>query len=165
MRKLLQSQFGDTIVEVLLAVVVVGLAVTLGYGVASRSLKANRQAQERVEALKVVESQLERLKKRATTDSAATAGGVFQTNSFCLADSGGTNQVISQDAPADNIKDDPLTGYNNDCVDGLYHVNVKRDNTGNDTVQFTVTARWFGIGGVEKEETLVKYRVYPGSAT
>lgn len=163
MRKLSKNQLGDTIVEVLLAVVVVGLAVTLGYGVASRSLKTNRQAQERVEALKVVESQLERLKKRATTDGPTS--GVFQASSFCLADDGGTNQVVGQDAPADNIKDDPLTGYNDSCVDGLYHVNVKRDNTGNGTVQFTVTARWFGIGGVEKEETLIKYRVYPGSTT
>lgn len=160
MRKKYLGQRGDTIVEVLLAVVVVGLAVTLGYGVASRSLKANRQAQERVEALKVVESQVERLKKRATTDTAGT--GIFTTNSFCLADSGGTNTIVAQDAPAANINDDPLTGYDSNCVNGLYHVSVQRDNTGNDTIQYTVTARWFGIGGVEKEETQVKYRVYPG---
>lgn len=156
------NQVGDTIVEVLLAVVVVGLAIGLGYGVASRSLKANRQAQERGEALKKVEGQLERLKKRAVTD--VTGSGVFRSNSYCLATVGQSeNEPVNLDSsPPANVADDPLDGaYDDACVDGLYHLSITPDTTTPN--QFTVRARWFGLGGQEKEETSITYRAYPGT--
>lgn len=164
MIKLFRSQVGDTIVEVLLSVVIVGLAITLGYGLASRSLRANRQAQERSEALKAAESQLERLKKRAATDT--NGSGVFQPGAFCIADTGaGTNQIVDIiPAPNTTLASDPIvTGYPADCVDGLYHVSIVPNNLTTGTKQFTVQARWFGIGNIQKEETVITYRIYPGS--
>jgi type II secretory pathway pseudopilin PulG len=156
------NQIGDTIVEVLLAVIVVGLAIGLGYGVASRSLKANQQAQERSEALKQVESQVERLKKAATTDSGAP-GGVFNFagRAFCLVDGANGPEPREVNKPP-ALVDDPLndSAYaGGQCVNGLYHLSI----TPSDSVpnQFDVRARWFGIGQTQKEETVITYRVYP----
>lgn len=158
------NQAGDTIVEVLLAVVVVGLAIALGYGVASRSLKANRQAQERTEALKQVESQVERLKKRAVTDKAGVGifKSEFQSEAFCLADlASGVNEPVGMDRPADEVAQDPLgSAYPDECVDGLYHMSIRPSSAGT-TTQFDVTARWFSLGDTEKEESTVTYRIAP----
>lgn len=156
------NQAGDTIVEVLLAVVVVGLAVGLGYGVASRSLKSNQQAQERVEALKQVESQVERLKKLAL-DGTGGPNTVFRTESFCIVDNGsGANQVVTITTPpaldADNLDPANYSG----CEDGTYFISIT-PGTGADANQFNVKARWFSIGNSGKEEVNVTYRIYPGT--
>lgn len=157
------NQVGDTIVEVLLSVIVVGIAIGLGYGVASRSLRSNRQSQERVEALKQVESQIERLKKLAATDDGGTSG-VFRSTSYCIADNDdGTNQIVAVNTPPTDAQQDPIDGaYPNDCIDGLYHLSINPENSGPNTKQFRVTARWFGLGTDQKQETTIVYRVYPG---
>lgn len=56
------KQRGDTIVEVMLALTVIGMALGIAYGIANRSLATGRLAQERIEALKLAEGQLEHLK-------------------------------------------------------------------------------------------------------
>jgi type II secretory pathway pseudopilin PulG len=169
MRKRLHTltQSGDTIVEVMLALIVVGLAIGLSYGVANRSLRANQQAQERTEATKQIEGQVERLKKRAVTDAAGT--GIFNTTSFCLADQPAagstpaeTNKIFTQPSPPASVTSDPLGGdYNSKCIssNGLYRLSIQRDGT--DVNQFKVTARWPSLGSSGKEEVDIKYRVYP----
>lgn len=160
MRKTKLNQFGDTIVEVLMAVVVVGLAIGLGYSVASRSLRTNRQAQERVEALKQVETQLELLKKQASVSTASDP--IFQAGSFCLRDNSGAVERFDVSAPA-SLDEDSLNSLeyaNGNCVDGLYHTRITPVATGG-TRQFDVTARWFSLGNTDKEETVVTYRVSP----
>jgi type II secretory pathway pseudopilin PulG len=56
------KQRGDTIIEVLLALTVVGLSLGIAYGITNRSLAIGRNAQERTEAVKLAESQIETLK-------------------------------------------------------------------------------------------------------
>ena len=164
-KKRILNQVGDTIVEVLIALVVVGLAIGLGYGVASRSLKTTRSAQERVEALKVVESQVERLKKRAAADADADPAGIFAEpeRSFCM--TGDNNQIVEIDTPpalaADTLSADAYAG----CIDGLYYVSVTPEDAGGSAEQFKVTARWSGLVGNGKQESSVIYRVYPAPAT
>lgn len=169
MRKLkILNQAGDTIVEVLLAVIVVGLAVGLGYGVASRSLKSNRQSQERVEALKKIEGQIERLKKLAATDNGGP-GGVFQASSYCIIDTPTqANKIVSPiDTPPalnlDSLSEDAYSDIDDSCIDGLYRMSITPDNPTPSTKQFQVRARWFSIGKNAKEETVVTYRIYPAS--
>lgn len=60
--KIIKNQKGDTIVEVLLAVAALSLVLTASYVLANRSSQGIRQAQERSEALKHTETQLEWLK-------------------------------------------------------------------------------------------------------
>ena len=53
---------GDTIIEILLAIAVLSLVLSISYGLANRSSQAIRQAQERSEAQKIAEEQLELLR-------------------------------------------------------------------------------------------------------
>lgn len=54
---------GDTIVEVLICMAIVGSALSASYGITNRSLARTRGAQERTESLKYAEQQVERLKE------------------------------------------------------------------------------------------------------
>jgi len=55
-------QRGDTLIEVLFAMVIVGLSLASSYSIANKSLATGRAAQERTEALKLAEAQLEFLR-------------------------------------------------------------------------------------------------------
>ena len=57
------TERGDTIVEVLIAISVMSLLIGGAFVLTNRSLQGTRAAQERLNALKLVESQLEQLKK------------------------------------------------------------------------------------------------------
>lgn len=153
---------GDTIIEVLIAVVVVGLAIGLAYGTASRSLRLNRQAQERGEALKKVEGQIERLKSIAANKT--TENSVFISTPYCIADTPAPNTVTGI-SPVPALSADPLTpaAYGNGaCVDGRYHLSIVPNDGVND--QFSVSARWEGLSG-KKEEVNVKYRLHKKKTT
>jgi len=63
MRKLIAHSRGDTIVEVLIAMAVAAAVMGSVFGVVNRTLKNARQAQEHGEALKIGESQVERIKQ------------------------------------------------------------------------------------------------------
>jgi type II secretory pathway pseudopilin PulG len=59
---LLKNQKGDTIVEVMLALTVIGLSLGISFAIANRSTNVGLEARERSEALKLAESQLEYMK-------------------------------------------------------------------------------------------------------
>lgn len=158
MNKLFKTQIGDTIVEVILAVAVVSLALGLGFGVANRSLKGFRQAQERSEATKVVESQLEGLK---AIGESSDKQGVFTRNVFCVGLSGANQGKITEGfapeyAYTENVADDTLDKYG-ECAstNGRYNAAIKRNGNA-----YTVTVRWFGTGETTKEEIKAEYRMY-----
>lgn len=65
MRLKLRNRRGDTIVEVLIATAIVSLTLTGAYASANRSANATRTAQERGEALKWAETQVEQIKANA----------------------------------------------------------------------------------------------------
>ena len=155
-RSMHRNQFGDTIVEVLFAVVVVGLAIALGYGIASRSLRASRQSQERIEALKIVEGQIEQLKNAANSGGGAS---FFDSSAvYCIKDG---RKIKSTDySPLTQSLDEDglaLAGYDPQCVNGLYYTGIHFDDT-SDT--FTIWARWDSIGNTKKEEIKMAYRMY-----
>jgi len=148
------NQIGDTLVEVLISATVISLAIGGAYSVANRSLKTARQSQERVEATKIVEGQIEQLKalSHATDDK-----GVFGADVFCLNNGNkvSQNSFTSGDIPSLGV--DTLTTYDSSCVkSALYHVAINKT----DTDEFTVVARWFSIGNSVKEQVNTKYRLY-----
>lgn len=75
--RLFQSNRGDTIVEVLLALAVLGSVIVGAYSIATRSLNGVRVAQERSEATKIAEGQIESLKANFSqySDSIDLIGG------------------------------------------------------------------------------------------
>lgn len=126
---------GDTIVEVLLAIAIVSAVLGAAYVSTSQSLGNARQAEERSEAAKLVEGQLERLKVAFQTDPIP-----FNTvGSFCL-----------DDTPARVATSNPA------CTVGRYALAIER--SGND---FTATAKWDRAGGgASQEQVRIVYRLY-----
>ena len=173
-----RSQAGDTIVEVMIALAVIGAVIGTSYAISARSLRLGRQAQERTEALKLVESQVELIKTAAQGKNTA----IFTSSSdFCLTTTA-AGVTLSQNGavPADFITDslttnNNLTGgsYSVACSQGVasrYKLSMKRVDV--DTVvvgvltpvktsTFTIRARWDKIGG-GKDEVSIDYRLHRG---
>lgn len=76
---------GDTIVEVLIAIAIVGAVLAGAYTSTRQSANATRTAQEQGEALKLAESQVEQIKIAADTGNPnVTAAGNFCLNAGTL---------------------------------------------------------------------------------
>lgn len=131
---------GDTIVEVLLAIAVVSAVLGGAFVSANRSLRGARISQERGEALKHIEGQLEKL-KAATKDSAKSDAVFAATGEFCL------NDAL-----------DVVTIPNSVCnvgPDGRYALSVTR--SGDD---FTASAKWDKFAESGQEVVNIVYRDY-----
>ncbi len=158
------TQNGDTIVEVLMAVIVVSSVLTAGYGIALKSLQSIRTEQERTYALKLAEGQLENLKAAAIKDPAALATG----SNYCVNNSGGTftfSPIGGGSPDADMTKDTP-SNYGSACT---------KDPNGGDcssvcymygvipspgSHNYTASVRWDGPNG-NRQQVQLAYRMYP----
>jgi type II secretory pathway pseudopilin PulG len=144
-----KSQTGDTIVEVLLSLAVISAVLGGAFVSARRSLDATIQARERDQAVRLVETQLERLKTVAGSDV-----NVFSGGPFCLIGSPITKQ--------ENLSNCRLDSANNTFGPGSqsipYELRVERSGAGT-SVLFTVIAEWERVGGGE-ERASVAYRVH-----
>jgi type II secretory pathway pseudopilin PulG len=145
------SDRGDTLIEVLFAIAVVGFVLGLSYASASRSLQIGRDAQEHVEALKVAETQIERLKYLASTVDPAEAtplNDVFSAaeSEFCLDDN--FQKVLP-----------PFSATGCEPGSSLYKGIVKYD--GDST--FVVTVSWDRIVTKEKGNVQLAYKLHEGT--
>ncbi|MBA3757879.1 hypothetical protein H0X09_03370 [Candidatus Saccharibacteria bacterium] len=100
---------GDTLVEVLLSIAIVGLAIASSYALATRALRQAITASERTEALKIAEGQVESLKFRQLNSSPTNwAANFVEATNFCL-DTSAITQNQSTWAPVQNPGSDPTT--------------------------------------------------------
>lgn len=148
------GEAGDTIIEVLMALAVLGLAISISYATANSSLTAVRQAEENNKATKYIQSQIETL--RAKT---AVVGGfdIYDKNTW-----GGATTFCFNAALAPKNSTSVA-----DCQrDGLYNlsINYTADNPavpvrGEGT--FKVTATWQDLRNTDPATVSMSYRVYP----
>lgn len=141
MRYLRES--GDTIVEVLIAIAIVSMILGGAFASSQRSFNVNQRTQERGEATKYVEQQLERLKAASNSPTASTTG-IFRTSVpavFCL------------DTAASIVTAGCTTGPGN-----RYTLEIRR---GVDNKTFTVSTVWDQSGGRGQDRVVMVYRVYP----
>ena len=68
------NQAGDTIVEVMVSVVVAGMALGAAYAISGASLRRGIEAQERTQATRLVQSQIEYLKSANITTQLPSDG-------------------------------------------------------------------------------------------
>lgn len=147
-KRLQRNQRGDTIVEVLISIAVISLILGGAYVTTNNSLRAERGAQERTDASKLVESQIEALKNLADTGNTA----MFNTSGFCI--TGGA--TISTSVSTNNTCKFNATGSNNNTTQPVYYINITRNvNT------FTITNTWDSIENSGGKDTVqMTYKVY-----
>lgn len=145
---------GDTIVEVLIVIVVLATVIGGAYSIAIRSQKANQQAQEHSQALKIAEGQLENLRSNEATIS---------ENQFCFDTSGSViriNSAIPASAASDDFANYAGCQQSADggaCTPNNFCYNVGITKTGDN---YRVTVRWDGINGSIDNVSLF-YRMSP----
>lgn len=150
------KQRGDTIIEVLLAMSVIGLVLGSSFGIANRSLAIGRAAQERTEALKIAESQLELLKEFPDKINAYSDP---LNNEFCIvgarnnADDYYTYEAVDESSPG--------------CIDidgaggeGLYSIVVEAPgDTALNPYKINVTWQRVGTGSNDIGRVTLYYKV------
>ena len=145
---------GDTIVEVMLVLAVLGLAMSIAYATANRALLNIRAAQENATASKMVQSQIEQLRLIGPiSDSSVPTKNIFRATDFCVDSSG--------------LVQDSTNAACND-IDGLYSVNISFCNLSSNTActglgtQSTFVAKisWPNVRGQGTDTVTMVYRVF-----
>ncbi len=138
-----RNQRGDTIVEVLIVLAVLGLAIGISYATASRSLLNARQAQESAKATELLRSQLESVRVLAAKGATAPAAeNVFLHNPFCITAAGAV--------------DVPTSALTNPCkYNDLYNVTITRNGN-----TFTFNAKWDDVAAQGTDSATLVYRWY-----
>lgn len=143
MWRLDKNQRGDTIIEVLIVLAVLGLAIGITYATANRSILNARQAQESSKATVLLQSQIEALRNLAPLGTTVPAKNIFQLDgqAYCIDSS--TNVVAS-------------TGNPNPCLlDGRYTVSILHTSN-----SFVLTAKWDDVMGQGINTATMTYRIY-----
>lgn len=151
---LLSNQRGDTIVEVLFALGILGAVLGSSYVVVSRNVITNRASQERLQAVKIAESQFEKLKIKVASDDT-----MYDRSGFCLTN---TNNVVLSSAldckmdAAGDATTAPLQ----------YRVTISRDNYlpygGNPRAgtRFKINVTWANVRGGGDDKLDYFYEAY-----
>ena len=147
MQLMRSRQRGDTIVEVLIAIAVIGAVLGGAYVVVNNSANNNQAAQERTAAVGVAESQLELLRSYAAAGTLPADG-----EKFCLSDTGNVvKTTITGVLPAASD-----AGYPAQCItDERYVAGIVAGGTN----KFTVYVTWDGLTG-GRSQVSIAYKVY-----
>jgi len=157
MLKLRMGQAGDTIVEVIIVLAVLGLAISISYATASRSLEATRQAEENSQATAILQSQIETL--RAFVALTDAAHNIFQSSAYCIDSSGTvTTNTTMTSADVTSGATSTYSQYAGGCVyKSLYHIAIGYDS-GSDV--FTARATWDDVSGKGIDTATLVYRLH-----
>lgn len=155
--KALMSSAGDTIIEVMVALAVLGAVLGGAYVVVSRNVITNQSSQERLMAVKVAESQFERLQIAAAADD---TGAVFMATGFCLT----ANNAIAFPPAADCTFDSGGNPAPPAGTTPLFRVTINRatllTSPASGGTRFRVTVTWQNIRGTGDDTLDYFYEVY-----
>lgn len=176
-----KSAKGDTIVEVLISIAIVGAALTGGYSLASHSLQEGISASERTAALKMAESQVEALKFRHNVynsqNNLAAWNTTFGTGAplnWCLdatvlsQSSPNWSPIVNSTSSSFNPENLTATGagahYNTGCTDtqnastAKYFINITTPST-SPSPTYLIVVRWLpaGNGPVSQEQLYYRF--------
>lgn len=150
---------GDTIVEVMMVLAVLGLSFAISYATANRGLIQSRNAQEHSEALSILNSQIERMR---TAVAAGTFNPATLTNSICFNDPDSNtpqNSLTSGSTVSASPRTDNLvvgiSGYKPECNKDVYYY-LSASPTNNAII---FRARWDGLGNLGRQQEEITYRI------
>jgi type II secretory pathway pseudopilin PulG len=161
-KKINLRQRGDTIVEVLIAMAVLGMVLGTAFAIANRSYAVGISAQERTEAVKIAESQIELLRLGSEVTGSDILEPVNANELFCVdpnasglsrAVYSGTVEEIT--GPVDPIAYDPACTFG---TDDRYKVSIEQ--TGANDEIYSIRVRWESVLGGFIEEVEHVYRTY-----
>jgi|ERR1035438_1449189 type II secretory pathway pseudopilin PulG len=176
MLKLLKNQQGDTIVEVMIVLALIGSALGISYATANQSLLDTRQAQEASQAAQLIQSQVEEL--RTMTDNPATLNGnpnpnyIFNSTAtpFCITQPPSGSFNVSLDSDPTEPCNIPFSNYSGTTSNLYYSISINYIPT---TVQtsavppapitggtFTIQARWPDVEGEGTDTSTLIYNLY-----
>ena len=146
------KQRGDTIVEVMIVLAMLGLALSISYATANRSLMNTRQAQENAEATELLRGQLEALRSRSCSDVAVDdcvrPPQIDSATPFCM-----------KTSPDGGYE--PKTFTTSECSFGSIPYVIKITNvtavTNPSTGQYQLEAEWDSVQG-GKDKVTITYR-------
>lgn len=142
--------FGDTIVEVMIVLTVLGLAISISYATANRSLLNARQAQENSYATNLLQSQLEALRILSKNPPNPPSGYIYNsTFQFCV-DTTTPQPTVIRDVGTSTCQ----FGPNN-----WYKVTIKYYPADSD--KFTLQAVWPDVRGDGQDSVQLSYRLHP----
>jgi type II secretory pathway pseudopilin PulG len=147
-----RTESGDTIIEVMLAMSIIGMVLGAAFGIANRSVNLGQDAQERTEALKIIESQIEVFKTEYAKEANQTLRDRIQP--FCF-------QSFSTTVA--NVDDSACIGKNSLGDEGLYSISITPPSLAPGSASsYEFRVVWDPIGGSSQKNTAsVFYK--PGS--
>jgi prepilin-type N-terminal cleavage/methylation domain-containing protein len=134
---------GDTIVEVMMVLAVLGLAISISYATANRSLLDARQAQENAQATALAQSQIEALR---TLTPATNTPTIFQAGPYCI-------------SPSYTV----ITGSSCNRGSIPYSIAVSWTTSPSTGSTFTITVTWPDVEGQGNDTVTLVYRLYQSS--
>lgn len=153
----LKDSAGDTIIEVMVALAVLGAVLGGAYVVVSRNVITNQSSQERLMAVKIAESQFERLQIVAAGDDTGT---VFLASGFCVT----VNNVLAYPPSPDCLFDSGGNPAPPTTATPLFRVVINRDalltSPATGGTRFKISVTWQNIRGTGDDTLDYFYEVY-----
>lgn len=154
---LINDRRGDTIIEVMFALAILGLVLGFSYSSARNSQQLGQEARERAQATKLAESQIELLKADLSTGSR----DVIRTTNFCMKRDATGVVTLPAGTPAADVNSDNYANYPNgpeECVEGYFHIGIDPDQLTPTVYEYRVTVRWDAPTG-SRSEVAFKYKL------
>lgn len=160
------NQTGDTIIEVLIAIGVIGVVLVAGFVLTNFSLTSERNSQERNIALNILQSQIEQLRRL----SAPVAQPLAQN--FCIISTAGSATPVAlypgNPSNSDDGNPNPQCEFNSSGQNGdsstqpIFTIDLcyfdKNHGTTHD--EYWARVRWVPLGGGKQDQINSYYRIY-----
>lgn len=156
-----QQTNGDTIVEVLVAMAVVGVILAGAFVTINRNIRNVRGAQERGEALQSLQGQLEGLRSATTSVQGLAVGTAFCMNSATPpAPITGFTGGIPANQDADGFGEYP-SGCNINTNEPIYHISIVKTShdTSSNTDVYILRIRWLAVDFAGNDEVELEYKI------
>lgn len=157
LRKL--SNGGDTIVEVLIAITITSFVLTAGYTAVRSNLIAERQAQERSQAVQIIQSQIESLRSMFNSGSSGQSLITQYNNGQAYCIDGPTTQPVNPATCNFNQQDIYIGGPSSGSP--YYSVSItNKPQVGGVVVnEVSVNATWYRAGSGSLDNMTAVYRL------
>lgn len=156
---------GDTIVEVMIVLAILGLAIGLAYATANQSLLNTRQAQENSQASEYVQSQIEALRYLAPNSNTNPTADIFAPPSappnslYCIHDVTLPTPLAIYPGDSCSFGTLPYTVIIYNCDQVTTSQCSSTDITANSDT-FVVQATWPDVAGQGNDTVTMVYRAH-----